>query len=215
MKKKLKKPTIDQIASYQNAFDYFNSALFDGSLPQVILNFSRLNSKTIAFYAPKRWEKKINDKRPLDEISLNPVYLGRDLDDIFSSLVHEQCHLWQYKYGKPSRRGYHNLQWAKKMLEVGLFPKNIINGKLTGQSMSHYIVKGGNFDKVFKKMPKRFQLPWRVFIENNDHKNKKKKSKSGKRIKYTCPGCSLNVWGKQDINMLCLDCKVKFNQELL
>ena len=207
MKKKLIKPTIDQIASYQNAFDYFNSALFDSALPLVILNFSRLNSKTIAFYARKRWEKKINDKSPLDEISLNPVYLGGDMDDIFSSLVHEQCHLWQYTYGKPSRPGYHNMEWAKKMLDLGLQPTDG-KGKTTGQSMDHSIIKDGKFEKVFKKMPKKFQLPWRVFIENND--DKKKKNKSGKRIKYTCPGCGLNVWGKQDINMLCLDCSVIF-----
>ena len=30
------------------------------------------------------------------------------------------CHQWQQHFGKPSRNGYHNKQWADKMESVGL-----------------------------------------------------------------------------------------------
>jgi hypothetical protein len=43
---------------------------------------------------------------------------------ILSTLVHEMVHVWQETYGNPSRRGYHNRQWAEKMREVGLQPSS-------------------------------------------------------------------------------------------
>lgn len=40
--------------------------------------------------------------------------------DILSTLLHEMVHHWQYRFGTPGRRGYHNIEFAAKMLEVGL-----------------------------------------------------------------------------------------------
>lgn len=214
-KKKPFKPSLEQVKSFQGAFDYFNGTLFQGSLPQVILNFSRSGSKTIAFYAPNRWEKSKGEKanqKPLDEISLNPRYLGRTLEQIFSSLVHEQCHLWQFTHGrKIPRRAYHNREWAEKMKEVGLQPDDG-TGKETGQSVSHRIMEGGAFQLAFKKMPARIQLPWRVFIEgriDDDNPTPKPKKKSSK-VKYTCPGCGANVWGKGGLAVICAECTELF-----
>lgn len=209
------KPSVDQITSFQAAFDYFNSNLFQNTLPQVILNFSRTGSKTIAFYAPKRWEQKTQatgdpSMEPLDEISLSPKYLGRTYEQIFSSLVHEQCHLWQFTCGNPSRRGYHNREWAEKMKEVGLQPDDG-TGKETGQSVSHRIVQGGPFQKSYQQMPENFKLPWRVFVERPpDGGGKPPPKKGGKRIKYTCSVCGSNVWGKPDLEIICRGCDVIF-----
>ena len=42
---------------------------------------------------------------------------------------------------QPGRTGYHNREWASKMLEVGLVPSDTgqPGGKQTGQHMTHYI----------------------------------------------------------------------------
>ena len=202
------RPTLEQISSFQSAFDYFNSMLFDNLLPQVMLNFSRCGSKAFAFYAPKRWGKDAKDEDALDEISLNPIHLWRSLEEVFSSLVHEQCHLWQYTNGKPSRAGYHNKQWADKMLSIDLQPTDG-NGKMTGQAVSHTIIDEGKFKKAFNRMPEAFSLPWRVFVETD---KPKKKRKSGKRSKYTCPACNNNIWGKEGLNILCVDCNVHYKR---
>ena len=204
------KPSVDQITSLQSAFDYFNTTLFQNSLPQVILNFSRSGAKTIAFYAPSRWEQKghePSDGKPLDEISLTPKYLGRTYEKIFSSLVHEQCHLWQFTHGNPSRSGYHNREWAKKMKEVGLQPDDG-NGKETGQSVSHRIMDDRPFMKAFQAMPENFKLPWRVFIEGNADVPKKTKTRN--RVKYTCSACGSNVWGKPSLEIVCRGCNTLF-----
>ena len=202
------KPSVDQITSFQAAFDYFNAALFQNTLPQVILNFSRSGAKTIAFYAPSRWEQGKGNKQSLDEISLSPKYLGRTYEQIFSSLVHEQCHLWQFSHGKPSRSGYHNREWAAKMKAVGLQPESE-NGKGTGQNVSHHVMNDGPFLKAFQTMPENFKIPWRVFMEG-DVETPKKPGKAGTRIKYTCSACGSNVWGKPDLKIVCQECDVLF-----
>jgi predicted SprT family Zn-dependent metalloprotease len=57
------------------------------------------------------------------ELALNPDnFTGRSDELILSTLVHEMCQVWQETHGEPSRRGYHNRQWAGKMREVGLQP---------------------------------------------------------------------------------------------
>jgi predicted SprT family Zn-dependent metalloprotease len=205
------KPSVEQIISFQSAFDYFNQQLFQESLPPVILNFSRSRASTIAFYAPKQWEREPEEKSEvLDEISLNPAYLGRSMEKIFSSLVHEQCHQWQWTYGKPSRNGYHNKEWVKKMQEVGLEPDNG-RGKGTGQKVSHKIIDGGIFQRAFESMPEEYKLPWRVFIEGMSEEPKPKKK--GDKVKYRCDSCGANVWGKSGLNISCNDCNVDFEEE--
>lgn len=205
------KPSLSQIDAYQKTFDYFNDHIFNGQLPQCLLNFSRLGRKSVAFYVNELWENE--DRIKLDEISLNPNFLYLSVKEITSSLVHEMCHLWQFKYGKPSRRGYHNKQWAAKMIEVGLMPVGK-NGKQTGQSMSDEIIPGGAFENVFNQMPESYKLPWRVFLDVEDDEESEdkddRKKKSGARIKYSCPGCLTNVWGKSELLIACGFCKVLF-----
>ena len=189
------------------------------SIPQVILNFSRSGSRTIAFYAPKRWAQdgQVVEQKSLDEISLNPIHLGRTMEEIFSSLVHEMVHLHQFAFGRPSRRSYHNKEWASKMKAVGLQP-NDGTGKETGQKVSHTIIEGGRFQMAFQAMPESHGLPWRVFVEGEEAAGgeagkapvTKVKGKSGKRFKYTCDGCGNNIWGKEGLRVICGECEVEF-----
>jgi len=36
--------------------------------------------------------------------------------------------------------------------------------------------------------------------------------KQGNRSKYTCPGCTVNLWGKPHLNIECVDCKQLFEE---
>ena len=98
------------------------------------------------------------------EININPVYMAMATDlNICQTLVHEMVHLWQYEFGKPSRAGYHNKEWAAKMEVVGLMPSDTgkPGGKKTGQQMDDYPIEKGKFEKAFKKMPKDILLPFK------------------------------------------------------
>ena len=220
------KPTENQFLSYQSIFDYFNEKLFGGQLPGVILNFSR-KSNTHGFFAPERWEQTTTTRTKSHEISLNPQTLGRDPRLVYSTLVHEMVHLWQQQFGKPSRRNYHNKQWAVKMEEVGLIPSNTgkPGGKKTGQGMTHYIEENGPFEQAFRSMPAELRkLPFidieYVMIEGDhdgdgegDGEEKPKKKNAKDKIKYTCPSCSMNTWGKEGLNLMCGDCNEHLIQQ--
>jgi predicted SprT family Zn-dependent metalloprotease len=64
----------------------------------------------------------------VDEIALNPrTFIDRTDREIVSTLVREMVHLWQFHFGKPGRRGYHNKQWATKMEEIGPCRRTLAN----------------------------------------------------------------------------------------
>lgn len=202
MQKRMDTPTRAQFAAYEKMFGYFNEKVFAGELPAPLLNFSR-RAKTNGFFAPERWEK---GKDVRHEISLNPSTLkSRRPIEVASTLVHEMVHLWQHENGKPSRSGYHNAEWARKMEAVGLVPSDTAQpgGNKTGQRVSHYIEKGGVFAKAFAAMPREFGLPWAC----EELEGAAKKSAAAKnKVKYTCPGCGANVWGKPELAISCDDC---------
>lgn len=228
-------PTIEQFTALQKAYGYFNRVLFQKKLPAVILNLSRKH-QAAGFVAPFRWrraEAPKGTKGTIHELSINPEILAMPFEYVYSTLVHEQCHIWQWEHGKPSRLGYHNKQWARKMESVGLVPSDTgkVGGNKTGQHMSDYPKKDGRFLKALEKMPKKFKLPF-ISTEgdwvddyfgalNFDLQGqefnpigeqgwtftlpKPPKSNRGK-TKYTCPSCSMNLWGKPDLNVICGDC---------
>ena len=199
------KHTVDQAEAFQEIFDFFNDNLFAGELPLVILNFSRSSAKTLAFHKSNTWTPESgNNQDKLSEISLTPRFLNRPKIEIFSSLVHEQCHLWQHNFGKKkSRAGYHNQEWADKMLEVGLKPVSS-NGTMTGQSVSHEIVSGGKFEQSFKVIEKDLKLPFLVLNED------KKVISKATRSKYLCDICSAIVYGKREMKIICGECNVQY-----
>jgi len=217
-----KTPTIKQFEALQGAYTYFNYKLFGSQLPAVILNLSR-KSKAMGFAAAFRWREageKKGTKGKIHEISINPEILTMPAVEVYSTLVHEQVHIWQFQYGKPSRMGYHNREWANKMLSIGLIPSDTgkEGGKMTGQNMSDYPQKGGHFEKALKTMPKKFKLPF-VSIEgdymalmaglSSGGQQKPRKAKKNK-MKYTCPSCEANVWGKLGLEIICGRCKLDF-----
>ncbi len=138
------KPTFDMYGFVQSAFDHFNDRLFSSELPQCLLTFQR-EKKVMGYFSHDRWEGKTGTEH---EIALNPYYfVSHNPLEIFQTIVHEMCHLWQHEYGKPSRTGYHNKEWADKMESIGLMPSDTGSpgGKRTGQKMGDYYIKNGLF----------------------------------------------------------------------
>jgi hypothetical protein len=200
-------PTNAQFVAYRAMWTYFNAKLFGGALGHVILNFSRL-ARSLGFFAPDRW-RNVGDQ-VTHEISLNPAHLKRDnAKDAASTLVHEMAHLWRHGQPNPPRNGYHDRVWADKMEELGLMPSATAapGGARHGYRMSHYIVSGGAFERAFDAMPAKCQLPWTCGIDDEGRDKKGKKAAERKvKVKYSCPQCELNVWGKAGLHLRCDDC---------
>ena len=156
-----KKPTSELYGLLQAAYDHFNARLFDGQLPPCMITVQRKRN-TMGYFSPLRWANA--DGRKTHEIALNPAYFGNhSLIEIFQTLGHEQCHLWQYEFGKPVRTSYHNREWADKMLSIGLIPSDTgePGGKQTGQKMSDYPEPEGRFLRAcIELIGGGFNIPW-------------------------------------------------------
>ena len=139
-------PTSEFYNFLQQAFNHFNEQLFAKKLPDCMLTTQRQKS-VMGYFSSNRWKNP--NGQIAHEIALNPSYFANHkLIEVLQTLVHEQCHLWQFTYGKyKSRTGYHNKEWAEKMHSIGLIPSHngLPGGKQTGQTMSDYPEKNGKF----------------------------------------------------------------------
>lgn len=199
--------TTTQYKSLDEAYVYFNEKLFDGKLPDVIINFER-KPKMAGIHRHKKFQSRNGNGNKISELALNPdTFRGLDDLDILDTLVHEMVHHWQFTFGEPSRAGYHDREWAAKMKEIGLYPSSTgeVGGKETGQSMSDYIIDGGKFEIVAKAfLLNGSKIYWDSIVVEKEKKKRKKT-----RYKYTCPTCMVNMWGKKDANIVCGDCMEK------
>jgi hypothetical protein len=144
---------------------------------------------------------------PTDEIALNPATMkGMTRENILSTLVHEMAHLWQHHFGKASRNGYHNKQWAAKMIDIGLAPSDTgkPGGRETGQQMDHYIIRGGPFDRQAVVISKKETMP--LYQDQAQAEEEDGKPKPASKTRYTCPTCLTNAWAKPETNLVCGDC---------
>lgn len=202
-------PTAEQFRAYEAMFDYFNAALFAGTLPAILLNFSR-HARSYGFFAAERWQ---GSARRTHEISLNPQHLmSRSPIEVAGTLAHEMVHLWQWEHGKRGGRGYHDRQWADKMQEIGLTPSHTgkPGGRRVGFRMTHYIAPGGAFERAFAAMPAAILLPWQGLPEPPATGGAGKRSK----LAYVCPNRHGKVWGKPDLHLLCGICRRRYEPQV-
>jgi len=157
---------IGDYATLQAAFDHFNRDLFEGGLPQVLLAFKQgrrhKGKYRRSFFRGETFESRTG-KHLVDEIALNPItFEGRTDEEILSTLAHEMVHLWQTRFGKPGPEGYHNREWVRKMLMIGLCPTDtgLPGGKQTGPKMEHVVVEDGAFQKSARSFLPHHSLGW-------------------------------------------------------
>jgi predicted SprT family Zn-dependent metalloprotease len=198
--------TVTQFKTLDDLFDYYNNELFCGKLNDCMINMSRKKNAR-GFFSPRNWKNSAEEK--IHEISLNPDCLDRTDIEWHSTLAHEMVHLWQYDNGKPSRNGYHNKEWARKMEEIGLVPSStgLPGGKKTGQGMTHYIADDGPFVKAFHRLKEKHIK----YTPAPGLKENELPVKTANKTKYEC-SCGNNVWGKPGLRIVCAVCNQNFEQ---
>lgn len=203
-------PTQTTYVGLGEAYDFFNHFLFSTRLPRALITLHR-HKGAYGYFSGERFGTREGDE-VTDEIALNPSHiLERSVEASLSTLVHEMCHLEQHHFGKPSRGGYHNKQWAGYMRAVGLIPSSTASpgGAETGQKVSHYIEPGGRFAKACAELiGQGFTLRYGERGGDEQARAKKRASKT----KYSCDGCGQNAWGKPDSHFICGDCEQRMEE---
>jgi predicted SprT family Zn-dependent metalloprotease len=155
------KPTKQTYSELQDAYDFFNKALFSNQLPPCLITLQR-HKKSYGYFSFEKFVH-VGGKRT-DEIALNPAYFPVcPPEEIMQTLVHEMCHLWQFHFGKPGRGAYHNKEWAEKMESIGLMPSSTgkAGGKKTGDHVADYFIEEGLFIKKYRSLfSGDFQISW-------------------------------------------------------
>lgn len=230
------KPTETTYEELQSAFEHFNNALFDAELPFCLITLQR-EKQTYGYFSAERFVNR--DGGTTDEIAMNPAYFAVcPPEEIMQTLVHEMAHLWQYHFGKPGRRGYHNKQWAEKMEAIGLMPSSTgkPGGARTGDKVADYIIEGAPFKSACTDLlTQNFRISWadrfpareRLQVATAESKMGVSENlaawgiqigkgdelileheKKQTRAKFTCPDCRASAWGKPSLNLVCGDCGI-------
>jgi predicted SprT family Zn-dependent metalloprotease len=194
-----KTPTKRTYDGLDAAYEYFNKKLFGGRLPQCLITV-RPHRGAYGYFSFERFGAADGAPRKLDEIALNIKHFQRGPRATLATLAHEMKHLEQHHFGKPSRAGYHNKQWANMMEEIGLVPSDTgePGGKRTGQRVSHYIVDGGPFDLAYKT--RAFTIPY------YDRQGETEVTRKKRKVTYTCVECGDKVTGKPGVEPHCGKC---------
>lgn len=198
--------TLDQYKNLDDAYKYFNKHLFEDKLPECLITLNR-KARARGYYWHEKFQSRESNER-ISEIGLNPdTFDDRSDIDILSTLGHEMAHVQQFVLGDPPRKGYHNWEFANLMEEIGLMTSSNgePNGKRVGQSMSHYIIEGGKFEKVAKA----FLLSGNKFYWNSIVESKEAKERKKTREKFTCPTCMMSAMAKKTAKLICGECEVK------
>jgi hypothetical protein len=186
-------PTGEAYGPFQHAYDHYNRQLFEGTLPRCVVTLKKSRA-ALGHFARREFMRLDDPDTRTDEINLNPnAFKVRSIADVLSTLVHEMAHLWQHHFGKESRSGYHNKQWADHMEALGLMPSSggLPGGKRTGGRVSHYIIEGGKFATTTQALlASGFALNWCAEAQPP------RGGLSGRRVKYHCERCGLNLWAK-------------------
>lgn len=198
---------MDTYKTFEDAFNHFNRRLFAGKLSPCLIVLHRHRSAYGYFWADRQAAQgeKDNTKNKIHEIAMNPQHIRtRNVKDTFSTFVHEMVHQYQQEHGKPPKNAYHNKQWAAMMKDVGLHPSDTAapGGKETGRYVSHYIVKGGLFDREYDAFAKTRDLS----LFGDLPMGAKKKAKTSKH-KFECPECQQCCWGKETGSFICGECE--------
>jgi hypothetical protein len=190
-------------------YAFFNKELFADTLPDCVIT---LRSKRGArgYFWPERFAPRIEEVPVAHELAMCPEHFDRTEEEILSTLVHEMTHVWQQTFGKPGRGAYHNAEWGKKMIEVGLHPSDTgaPGGKMTGTKVSHYIMTGGAFEAACARfLADAPPLGWHVFDIP-----KVKATRNKTKTAYACPYCKLKLWGRDDLNIICGECGAAYEK---
>jgi len=195
-------PAPDQHSRLQFAADLFNQELFGGRLKPVYLTVQH-KPGSWGVFMPDRYRSAAGDV--VSAIALDSVTaVERPLIELLSTLVHEQCHQAVYEAGQHRGAGGHGPQWRQWMDGVGLPPVQI---GPTWRQATHRIDPAGPFTRVFRERAADLQaLPWQ------EESNRSAKGKSGSptdRVRFQCPSCLQNAWGKPSAQLACGVCSTQ------
>ena len=140
--------TPAEYRAFQDAYDFFNAQLFAGSLPDVLDDVAAPRRRPEATFrrsvSPAAVEQTDGARTGDEPGQLSPGAATR-------KYYRPSRMKWRMSGSRPTARrraaAIMTGEWAAKMKEIGLQPSTTgePGGKETGQSVTHYIIPGGEY----------------------------------------------------------------------
>lgn len=168
-------------------FEFVNSALFLGELPEVLLTIQpdKKKGKVAGFYQSKTlW--KVNEEQ-IGQINICAEYLSRPWIDVAECVLHECVHLFCNMTGNPARGNYHNVAFKQAAEAHGLVVEKAKNGwaKTSLKPDTRKTLEGFLEKNKFEKKPLIYrELPPPKPI-NSEY--------VPKHIRFKCPVCGISI----------------------
>lgn len=205
------------IGELYKAFHLFNKQYYNNTLPEPsILIQNRGNKKNVLGWCTtkKIWnDVSTNEKKY--EIAIISEYLNRGMLPILSTLLHEMVHLYNQinEIKDVTRNGtYHNKNFKEIAENHGLI---IERDDRIGWSLTKLQSSTINFIKTTDIKEDVFTLSRLdpTQLSDNEDGECENKPKSSSR-KYICPNCGTIIRASKEVNVLCVDCNIKFELEI-
>lgn len=200
------------------AFHFFNKTFYNNALPEPsILVQNRGNRKNVLGWCTvnKIWrDYSVNEKKY--EITLVAEYLHLGMLPILSTLLHEMAHLYNLvnNIQDVTRGGtYHNKKFKEIAEKSGLI---IEHHKSYGWTITHLQQFTINLIKNSDIKEEAFTLyridPFQKQIEDEEETEETTEKPKSSRRKYICPSCEVKISANKEVNVVCGDCGVAFEE---
>lgn len=108
------------IRELERFFSVFNRKLYDGKLPKPVITIQTTGRRrALGWFCANIWRAKEGE---VPEINITAEELGRDVEDILETLLHEMVHLdnWTQGISDCSVQQYHNKRFKVACDKIGL-----------------------------------------------------------------------------------------------
>lgn len=214
------KPVLEQLESL---FSKFNEKFYNGELQRPVITVSPDTTKGAYGWctAWKAWSTKdkvvdLSKATPDEleamknegfyEINICAEHLSRPFDQIAETLLHEMVHLYNLQEGvqDTSRGGtYHNKKYKAAAEAHGL---TVEKHEKYGWTKTTLNEEAQAF--VDSLQDRKFQLYRKPVLKGLGGKSKTKQSTR----KYVCPVCGCIIRATKEVNVICGDCGVEFEE---
>lgn len=184
----------DRIAELLKLHAEYNAKYFEGKLSVPLITIEKLPSRTLADYNPGKNNLELSYHIRFSLAFCALCWNEKYMEHLTNTLKHEMVHQWQhevlYKDRDEKPKNWHNKDFKKKALELGIpvVGRNMCTGTNLAKIAAEIRGEGGDFD-----------------VDPEDEKALPKKSRNRK---WNC-GCGKDrtVWSTKDVTAVCGVCK--------
>jgi len=236
------KPTESAYLELEKAFDFFNEKLFEGALPDCLITLQRKTRTYGYFAPGRFVHRggDTTDEIAMNPSYFSAVPIEEIMQTLVHEMAHQWQEYFGTKgrRGYHNKEWGDKMEEIGLMPSSTGKP----GGAKTGDQMMDYIIEGGRFETYLNQLlsddftiswsdrhPPMDQIKqmikeqgvealqdklesWGVTVSENEEVVPSFEVPKPTRVKFTCPSCNANAWGKPSLNMLCLDCDIPFTE---